>query len=120
MPPIKGIDLSDGIRIIGSGVPSIDIKFAQFPMSISGSDLQFKLVGNIGRIFEDWVLLKDLEREDPLRQKPPIFDDLVRQRLSPDDKYIVTTKMFIKLEILNYPPTKEGDINVICSDFPID
>lgn len=116
MPPIKEISFQDGVKIMGDGIPSVDITVAQFPSTGNLASRQANLNKLIQDYYEDKKLLSDFPLDDPVRQNPPIL--LPRERIEKiaGKDYLITTLMFVKVIIYSLNPLK---YNIRCSDDPI-
>lgn len=122
MPSIKGIDLSDGIRIVGSGIPSVWIKEADFPKISPGeTEKEREMEGILSRDlqanYEDKILLSDI---------PDITDDdpLMQGILHPNERIekirgkdtLITTLMYVAVHIFSTSPLK---YTIQCSNSPV-
>lgn len=107
MPPIKGIDLSDGIRIIGSGAPSVWIKGANFPALADAQILEGNLNNLIQSQYEKWTPLSEYPNDDPVKNKPkPIL--LINERIERvgNKDYLVAIIMYVAIHIFSINPLK--------------
>lgn len=122
MPPIRGIDFSDGIRIIGSGVPSVWIKKADFPKVSPGeAEKEREMEGILSRDLQANYEVKTL-----LSDIPDITDDdpLMLGQLLPNERIekirgkdtLITTLMWVAVHIFSTNPLK---YTIRCSDSPI-
>ena len=124
MPSIKGIDFSDGIRIIGSGIPSAWIKEADFPKISPGEaekerEMEGILTSDLQANYEVKTLLSDvpdINADDPLMQDPPILEQNERIEKIRGKDTLITTLMYAAVHIFSTSPLK---YTVRCSDSPI-
>ena len=109
MPPIKGVDLSDGIRIIGSGVPSIWIKLKDFPKVSPGEaekerEMEGILTRDIQSNYEVKTLLSDYPPEDPVSLGQLLINE--RSEKIKGKNYIVAVTMYVAVHIFSANPLK--------------
>lgn len=107
MPPIRGIDLSDGIRIIGSGVPSVWVHGTDFPAIADAQILEGNLNNLIQSQYEKWTPLSEYPDDDPVKNKPkPIL--LINERIEKisGTSYLVSIKMYIAVHVFSTDPLK--------------
>lgn len=124
MPPIKGIDLSDGIRIEGSGVPNVWIKESEFPQISPGEaekekEMEGILTSDLQTNYEVKTVLSDvpdITPDDPLMQDPPILQQNERIEKIKGKDTLITTLMYVAAHIFSTNPLK---YTVRCSDSPI-
>ena len=113
MPAIKEISFLNGIKIVGDGIPSVDITIAQFPQTGSLSNREVTLNKLLQSYYEDKKLLSDLS-----------FDSVRLGQLLPYERiekiggkdYLVTTLMYTQVHIYSLNPLK---YIICCSDNPI-
>ena len=122
MPPIKSIDFSDGIRIVGSDfLPTVWIKEKDFPKIPPGEaekerEMEGILSRDIQANYEVKTLLSGFLADDPVRQSPPILLPVERiEKISGKD-YLITTLMFVQVHVYSLSPLK---YTIVCSDLPI-
>ena len=124
MPPIRQIDLSDGIRIVGSGVPSVWIKESEFPKISPGEaekerEMEGRLTSDLQANYEVKTLLSDIpdiNDEDPLMQDPPILTQNERIEKIKGKDTLITTLMYVAVHIFATSPLK---YTIRCSNSPI-
>lgn len=111
MPPIRQVDLSDGIRIVGSGVPSVWIKEKDFPKIPSGEaekerEMEGILIRDIQANYEKKTLLSEYPDDDPVKQDPPKL--LINERIEKikGKDYLVSILMYIAVHIYSTNPLK--------------
>jgi len=111
MPPIKSVDFSDGIRIIGSGVPTVWIKEADFPkISPSEAEKEREMEGILSRDiqanYEVKTLLSEYPDDDPCKQDPPQL--LINERIEKikGKDYLVAVTMYVSVHIFSTSPLK--------------
>lgn len=111
MPPIKEVDLSDGIRIVGSGVPSVWVKEVDFPNISPGEaekerEMEGVLSEDLQINYEIQTLLSDYPFDDPSRQEPPEL--LINERIEKirGKDYLVAVTMYVAVHIFTYSPLK--------------
>lgn len=111
MPPIKEVDLSDGIRVVGSGVPSVWIKESEFPHIPPGeAEKEREMEGILSRDlqanYEVKTLLTDIDPEDPVRQNPPqLFINERIEKIKGKD-YLIITTMYVSVHVFSTSPLK--------------
>ena len=117
MPAIKEISFTNGIKIVGDGIPSVDITIAQFPNTGTLANRQTAINKLIQDYYEDRKLLSDFPSDDPVRQNPPVLC-LPYERIEKigGKDYLITTLMFVKVIFYSLSPLK---YNIRCSDLPI-
>ena len=116
MPAIKEISFADGIRIVGDGIPSIEVKLAQFPKTGTLVSRETTLNKLIQEKYEETVLLSSLEPDDRLLQALPILLPCERIEKITGKDYLITTRMFVQVHIYSLSPLK---YTIRCSDNPI-
>lgn len=116
MPPIKEISFADGIRIVGDGIPSIEVKLAQFPSTGAMASRETTLNKTIQANYEDRKLLSDFPLDDPVRQSPPILTSNERIEKIAGKDYLITTLMYVQVHLYSLSPLK---YTIRCSDSPI-
>jgi hypothetical protein len=106
MPAIRGIDLSEGIRILGSG-SRLDtfIPLAEFPTGTEAKIEQL-LVALIQPNYEKTVFLSDYPPEDPANQNPPQL--LINQRIEKrrGKNYLISTEMYVAIHVYSASPLR--------------
>ena len=105
MPPIKYIDLNDGIRIVGSGVPSVWIHRSDFPSLANAQILEGNLNNLIQSQYEKWAPLSEYPSDDPVKNKPkPIL--LINERIEKvgGTDYLVAITMYVAIHIFSTNP----------------
>ena len=106
MPAIRGVDLSEGIRILGSGNRSDTfIPLTEFPAG-SEAKIELLLVSLIQPNYEKTVLLSDYPPEDPAKQNPPQL--LINQRIEKRQgkNYLISTEMYVAIHVFFTSPLK--------------
>ena len=116
MPPIKEISFANGIKIVGDGIPSVDIAFAQFPSTGTLGNREANLNKLIQGKYEEKVLLSSLEADDRVRQLSPMLLPCERIEKIGGKGYLITTVMYVKIHLYSLSPLK---YNICCSDEPI-
>ena len=107
MPPIKEINLSDGIRIVGSGIPSVWIHGANFPQVSDAQILEENLNNLIQSQYEKWTPLSEYPNDDPVKNKPkPIL--LINERIEKmqGKEYLVAVTMYVAIHVFSTNPLK--------------
>lgn len=106
MPPIKGIDLSDGIRIVGSGVPNSRISLAEIEAlhEPNASKLEQTLTALLQANYEEKTLLSDYPPEDPVSQGQLLINERI-ERISGKD-YVVAITMYVAVHVFSTNPLK--------------
>ena len=113
MPCIKEIDLSNGIRIVGSAsTPTFDLLSIDFPASVDAADLEAKLTATLQREYEIIKKLNTFPNDDPVRQNPPILPYNCRKQ----GGNLIITQMYVAIHVESLAPLK---YNICCSDYPI-
>ena len=116
MPAIREISFQNGIKIVGDGIPSVDIAIAQFPSTGTLANRQTTINKLIQEQYEDRQLLSNFPSDDPVRQNPPVLIPRERIEKIGSKDYLITTLMFVKVIIYSLSPLK---YNIRCSDLPI-
>jgi len=121
MPPIKSVDLSDGIRIEGSGIPDVWIMKADFPKISPGEaekerEMEGILFRDLQANYEIKTLLSDFPSDDPVKQDPPQLLPNERIEKVTGKDYLITTVMYVAAHVFSTSPLK---YTVRCSDEPI-
>ena len=119
MPPIREVNLSDGIRIEGSGVPSVWIKQADFPKIPPGeAEKEREMEGILSRDlqanYEVKTLLSEFPDDDPVRLGQLLPIERIEKIKGKD--YLITTQMYVAVHIYSTNPLK---YTVKCSNEPI-
>lgn len=114
MPPIKEISLAGGIRIVGDGIPSIEVKLAQFPVTGTLASREAAVNKLIQGYYEDKTLLSSLLADDPARLG--ILADNQRIEKISGKEYLIATLMWVQVHLYSLSPLK---YTIRCSDFPI-
>lgn len=119
MPPIREISFADGVKIVGDGIPSVDIAIAQFPQTGTLANREAALNKLIQEQYEVKTLLSDLLADNPderVFQDPPVLLPCERIEKIVGKNYLITTTMFIQVHIYSLSPLK---YTIRCSDEPI-
>ena len=124
MPPIKEISFDKGIKIVGDGIPSVDIAIADFPKVPPGEaekerEMEGILTRDLQANYEVKILLSDIAIENPddrVLQDPPILLPCERIEKIAGKNYLITIRMFVEVHIYSVNPLK---YNICCSDNPI-
>lgn len=111
MPPVRQVDLSDGIKIVGSGVPSVWIKEADFPKIPPGeAEKEREMEGILSRDlqanYEIQTLLSDIPDDDPVKQDPPELFINERIEKIKGKWYLITTLMYVAIHVFSTSPLK--------------
>jgi len=120
MPPIKSIDFSDGIRIVGSDfLPTVWIKEKDFPKIPPGEaekerEMEGILSRDIQANYEVKTLLSEFPSDDPVRLGQLLPNERI-EKIS-GKSYLITTVMYVKVHVFSTSPLK---YTVRCSDLPI-
>ena len=119
MPLIKSVDFSDGIRIIGSGIPYAWIKKADFPKIAPGEaekerEMEGILSRDIQANYEVKTLLSDIPNDDPVRLGQLLPCERIEKIAGKN--YLITTIMYVQVHVFSTSPLK---YTVRCSDYPI-
>ena len=119
MPSIKQIDFSDGIRIVGSGIPDVWIKEKDFPKISPGEaekerEMEGILSRDIQANYEVKTLLSDIPNDDPVRLGQLLPCERIEKITGKD--YLITTIMYVAVHVFSTSPLK---YTVRCSDEPI-
>ena len=117
MPPIKSINLSDGIKIVGNGIPSVEYKLAQFPSIGNLLDRQTQVKGLVQSAYEYSEPLNSLTKDEPPTFDPPILTPRQRIEKIGNKDYLITKRMFVDFHIFSLVPLK---YTIRCSDEPIE
>jgi len=109
MPPVRQIDLSDGIRIIGSGVPSVWIKRADFPKISPGEaekekEMEGILTHDLQANYEVKTLLSEYPPEDPVQQGQLLINERIEKIKGKD--YVVAITMYVAVHVFSTSPLK--------------
>jgi len=118
MPPIKSVDFSDGIRIVGSGIPPVWIKKADFPKISPGEaekerEMEGILTRDVQSNYEVKTPLSDFPSDDPVKQDPPQLLPNERIEKVTGKDYLITTVMYVAVHVFSTSPLK---YTVRCSD----
>ena len=119
MPPIKSIDFSDGIRIVGSGIPDVWIKKADFPKISPGEaekerEMEGILTRDVQSNYEVKTPLSDFPNDDPVKLGQLLPNERIEKVTGKD--YLITTVMYVAVHVFSTSPLK---YTVRCSDLPI-
>ena len=119
MPSIKQIDFSDGIRIVGSGIPDVWIKEKDFPKISPGEaekerEMEGILSRDIQANYEVKTLLSDIPNDDPVRLGQLLPCERIEKIAGKN--YLITTIMYVQVHVFSTSPLK---YTVRCSDEPI-
>lgn len=112
MPSIKQIDLSNGIRIVGSAVHDFELLLANFPVDTDPDNLSAKLTALLQDEYEIKKKLNTFPNDDPVRQHPPILP--YNCRIAAGN--LIITQMYVAVHVSSLAPL---EYNICCSDFPI-
>lgn len=112
MPSIKEIDLSNGIRIVGSALPDFDLLSIDFPASADVADLEAKLTAMLQFQYEVRKKLNTFPNDDPIRQHPAVLP--YNCRIAAGN--LIITQMYVAIHVSSLAPL---EYNIRCSDFPI-
>ena len=109
MPPVKSIDLSDGIRIVGSGVPSVWIKGQDFPKIPPGEaekerEMEGRLTDDLQANYEVKTLLSEYPDDDPVRQGQLLINERIEKIRGKN--YLVAITMYVAVHIFSTSPLK--------------
>jgi len=121
MPSIKAVDLNDGIRIVGSGIPDVWVKEKDFPNIPPGEaekerEMEGILTRDLQANYEVKTLLSDFPSDDSVRQDPPILVPNERIEKITGKDYLITTIMYVAVHVFSTSPLK---YTARCSDYPI-
>lgn len=116
MPPIRQVDLSDGIRIVGSGVPSVWIKEADFPkIPLGEAEKEREMEGILSRDiqanYEVKTLLSEYPDDDPVRQGQLLINERIEKIKGKN--YLVSVQMYVAVHVYSTSPLK---YTVICQN----
>ena len=119
MPPIKSVDLSDGIRIEGSGIPSVWIKQADFPKISPGEaekerEMEGILTRDVQSNYEVKTPLSAFPSDDPVKLGQLLPTERIEKITGKD--YLITRVMYVAVHVFSTSPLK---YTVRCSDLPI-
>ena len=119
MPPIKSVDLSDGIRIEGSGIPDVWIKKADFPKISPGEaekerEMEGILTRDVQSNYEVKTPLSDFPSDDPVKLGQLLPTERIEKITGKD--YLITTVMYVACHVFSTSPLK---YTIRCSDLPI-
>lgn len=104
MPPVREIDLSDGIRIVTTGnLPNINQIGAQIAVLPGNLKLKEQRLNQwLQRQYEHWTSLDEIENDSRVKENPPIL--LPYERIEEDN--FVSVLMYIKAHIFSLNPLK--------------
>lgn len=104
MPPVREIDLSNGIRIVTTGsLLNIDRPAAEIAVLPGNLKLKGQRLNKwLQRQYEHWTPLAEIENDSRIKQDPPIL--LPYERIEGDN--FVSTLMYIKAHIFSLSPLK--------------
>ena len=119
MPSIKSVDFSDGIRIEGSGIPSVWIHEKDFPKIPPGEaekekEMEGILSHDLQANYEVKTLLSDFPNNDPVKLGQLLPNERIEKITGKD--YLITTIMYVVVHVYSTSPLK---YTVRCSDEPI-
>ena len=104
MPPVREIDCSDGIRIVGThGIPQVKMVAADI-VALPGNQAKKEQRLNewLQQQYESRHLLSEYDPDHRVRQPSPQLH--VWERIKGD--YLVVTLMWVKVHIINLSPLK--------------
>ena len=119
MPLIKSVDLSDGIKIVGSGIPDVWVKEKDFPKISPGEaekerEMEGILTKDLRANYEVKTLLSEFPNDDPVKLGQLLPNERIEKIAGKD--YLITTIMYVAVHVYSTSPLK---YTIQCSDFPI-
>lgn len=112
MPPVREIDLSDGIRIVLLNGQEINLLRANFPSVNSAEELSEALTSTLQRMLEKTYKRNTWDSDHRLRQNPPTLR--VWEHLQGGN--VIVTLMWVAVHVYNYPVTSSSDYTIRCQN----
>ena len=117
MPSIRGIDLSNGIKIDGVGIASVNLSAASFSTIGTIADREAQINRLVQSAYEYSELLSSITPDEGPRQKLPILNPRQRIEKIGNKDYLITKRMFVAIHLFSLTPLK---YTICCSDGPIE
>ncbi len=116
MPAISSINLTNGIKIDGVGIPSVNLPVGNFPSSGTLAVRETYIQNLIQAAYEQSFLVSSLTPDEGARQKPPILKNYERIETIGGKTYLIRKLMFISFHLFSMSP---WNYTIRCSDEPI-
>lgn len=117
MPSIRGIDLTNGIKIDGVGIPSVNLSATSFSTIGTIADREAQINSQVQSVYEYSEPLSSVTLDEGPRQKPPILSPRQRIEKIGNKDYLITKRMFVAIHLFSLVPLK---YTICCSDEPIE
>jgi len=109
MPPVKSIDLSDGIRILSHNFPEVWVKEKDFPKIPPGeAEKEREMEGILSRDlqanYEVQTLLSEYPDDDPVKQGQLLINERIEKIKGKD--YVVAVTMYVTVHVFSTNPLK--------------